>query len=153
MFDCLSNFCLFLQKGKDVLYDDNLDAEDCSKFISHASETNWKDENLIEGIRNRFVTKGWSKAAAAGVPTDAVSDDNDGVDDDGDVFGDFEDLETGQKYESQQRNDVSAKSDEALAAEERRLKKLALRAKFDAQYPSHKIEFIVLSISCIPLHS
>ncbi|XP_031115865.1 ribosome biogenesis protein BMS1 homolog [Ipomoea triloba] len=120
------------KKGKDVLYDDNLDAEDCSKFLSHASEKNWKDENLIEGIRNRFVTRGWSKATAAGVPTDAVSDDNDGDDDD--VFGDFEDLETGKKYESQQRNDASAKSDEALAAEERRLKKLALRAKFDAQH-------------------
>lgn len=103
---------------------------------------------MIEGIRNRFVTRGWSKATAAGVPTDAVSDDNDGDDDD--VFGDFEDLETGKKYESQQRNDASAKSDEALAAEERRLKKLALRAKFDAQYPSHKIEFIVLIIPCIP---
>ncbi|CAH9070002.1 unnamed protein product [Cuscuta epithymum] len=118
------------KKGKNVLYD-SLDAEDCSKFVNHSIEKNWKDEDSIESIRNRFVTKGWSREAAAGVSTNGVRDDNND-----EVFGDFEDLETGQEYKSQElRSNISAKIDggEEEEAKKRMLKKLALRAKFDAQ--------------------
>lgn len=117
------------REGSDV---DNLNAEDCSKFTM-LSGKNWKDEEVIENIRDRFVTGDWSKAARRGQLSEAMDDDEDG-----DVFGEFEDLETGQKYESSQGADISEhdinKKNEDLANEERRLKKLALRAKFDAEY-------------------
>ena len=89
---------------------------------------------MIVNIRDRFVTGDWSKAARRGQVSEAIDDDEDG-----DVFGEFEDLETGQKYENSQGADITerdiSKKNEDLANEERRLKKLALRAKFDAEYP------------------
>ncbi|KAL3506624.1 hypothetical protein ACH5RR_032006 [Cinchona calisaya] len=109
------------------------DVEDCSKFTIPSGK-NWKDEEMIENIRDRFVTGDWSKAARRGQVSEAIDEDEDGA-----VFGEFEDLETGQRYESGQGVDVVkrdlSKKDENLANEERRLKKLALRAKFDAEYP------------------
>ncbi|KAG5536403.1 hypothetical protein RHGRI_023991 [Rhododendron griersonianum] len=108
---------------------DNVNIDDCSKFIDHASLKNWKNEALIESIRNRFVTGDWSKAAQRGQASEAICDDDDTE------FGEFEDLETGQKYESRNACD-DLQEEDATKIEERRLKKLALRAKFDAQYPS-----------------
>lgn len=93
---------------------------------------------MTEKIRDRFVTGDWSKAARRGQVSEAV-DNND--DEDDNVFGEFEDLETGQKYESGQGADSNQRdqsNNKDLATEERRLKKLALRAKFDAEYPSPK---------------
>ncbi|KAK9932209.1 hypothetical protein M0R45_019455 [Rubus argutus] len=60
--------------------------------------------------------------------TEATFEDEDAV------FGDFEDLETGEKHTNETSN-VANHKQAGLDEEERRLKKLALRAKFDAQYP------------------
>ncbi|CAI9112326.1 OLC1v1012764C1 [Oldenlandia corymbosa var. corymbosa] len=116
------------KKSKEGL-DDDLNAEDCSKF-KILSQNDWKDEEVKEKIRDRFVKMGWSKAARAGQVPEANDDEN------GDVFGDFEDLETGEKYESGPGADSHQREHKEgdLAAEERRLKKLALRAKFDAGF-------------------
>ncbi|CAI9757098.1 unnamed protein product [Fraxinus pennsylvanica] len=123
------------KKSKEGIDDGNVDIEDCSKFIHYASEKDWRSEDLIESIRDRFVTGDWSKAALRGQVSEATSGDN-GEDND-DVFGEFEDLETGQKYESNQTDRLgNVHKDDELTAEERRRKKLALRAKFDAQYDS-----------------
>lgn len=66
------------------------------------------------------------------------------VGEDDEVYGEFEDLETGEKYEGDHADDVgNSNKDDALAAEERKLKKLALRAKFDAQYPSLQLDTYV----------
>ncbi|XP_052207209.1 uncharacterized protein LOC127811408 [Diospyros lotus] len=110
----------------------NANTDDCSKFSNHSSVKNWKEEGLIESIRDRFVTGDWSKVARRGQASEASSD---GSDDDG-VFGEFEDLETGEKFESHARSNVSNDSpmDNDAEAEERRRKKIALRAKFDAKY-------------------
>ncbi|KAJ4967649.1 hypothetical protein NE237_014350 [Protea cynaroides] len=106
-------------------------AEDCSKFIGHGKLKNWKNEEFIESIRDRFVTGDWSKAARRGQTTGDDSEDDDDA-----VYGDFEDLESGEKNEGHQTDHVGSKSqnDDGKANEDRRLKKLALRAKFDAQY-------------------
>lgn len=112
-----------------------MNIEDCSKFINHSSLKNWKEEKLIESIRDRFVTGNWEKAAQRNKPSEANPEDED---DDDAVYGDFEDLETGEKHDGSQTDaagkGTTHKGDE-LASEERRQKKLALRAKFDAQYP------------------
>ncbi|KAF8409106.1 hypothetical protein HHK36_005179 [Tetracentron sinense] len=129
------------KKMSEGLDGDNVNAEDCSKFANHAKLKNWKDEVLIESIRDRFVTGDWSKAARRGQASDANSEDDDVG------YGEFEDLETGEKYESPHMgnaNDALEKKDDP-AIEERRLKKLALRAKFDSQYP-----FSILSLYIMP---
>lgn len=99
--------------------------DDCSRFSNQFDVTNWIEEEKYERIRDRFVTGDWSKAGRSGQDSDANSNDDD---DEGAGLGDFEDLETGEKHESR----VNGEDDDA---EQRRLKKLALRARFDAQYP------------------
>lgn len=112
----------------------NWNIEDCSKFTNYSNLKDWKEEKLREGIRDRFVTGDWSKASQRNQAAEAKVEDDDAV------YGDFEDLETGEKHDGNHTddasNDANHKEDD-LAKEERRLKKLALRAKFDAQYPFH----------------
>ncbi|KAM1873072.1 hypothetical protein ACFX13_006958 [Malus domestica] len=112
----------------------NWDVEDCSKFTNYSNIKDWKEEKLREGIRDRFVTGDWAKASQRNQPTEAKDEDDDAF------YGDFEDLETGEKHGGNHTDDLSVganhKEDDS-AKEERRLKKLALRAKFDAQYPFH----------------
>ncbi|CAA6667167.1 unnamed protein product [Spirodela intermedia] len=72
---------------------DSFSAEDCSKYSNYANTKDWSNDDLIQSIRDRFVTGDWSKAARRGHATD----DADGAEDDDDSnYGDFEDLETGE---------------------------------------------------------
>lgn len=127
-----------MQNLGDNLSGDNLNAEDSSKF-TNTHLKNWSDEDLIKSVRDRFVTGDWSKAAQRG--------EGEGMGDDGTVFGDFEDLETGEVFKDIPGDNNNGGSKNIIKGndpemEERRLKKLALRAKFDAQYP-----FIMLLVS------
>lgn len=119
------------QNMRDGLNDDGMvNTEDCSKCTQFMDQ-GW-DGKDNEEIRNRFVSGKLAKAALRNsLPTANTEEEND------DVYGDFEDLETGEKHENYQADDAFAattqKGDD-LEAEERRLKKLALRAKFDSQF-------------------
>ena len=118
---------------KEGLDGGNFNTEDCSKSTKFSELKNWKEEEVYESVRDRFVTGDWSKGALRNQMSEAKTKEEDY-----DVHGDFEDLETGEKYESHQKDDSSngaihKEDDDAI--EERRLKKLALRAKFDSQYP------------------
>lgn len=123
----MSNLLQKLGKGLEGV---EVNIDDSSKFTNYASMKDWKNAEIIESIRDRFVTGDWTKAAQRGK---AAEMENDNDDDDGPVFGEFEDLETGEKHEGDKTSDTNKDID--TVAEERRLKKLALRAKFDAQYP------------------
>ncbi|WCJ43894.1 hypothetical protein M5689_024603 [Euphorbia peplus] len=123
-------------KSSGKLDDTDINTDDCSKFTKYADLKNWKEGEIYENIRDRFVTGDWSKAAQRNQPSNANTDDDD------DVYGDFEDLETGEKYENHQKGEVVSgvmESEKELVNEERRLKKLALRAKFDAQYDGSEL--------------
>ncbi|TXG72756.1 hypothetical protein EZV62_001335 [Acer yangbiense] len=113
------------KKFSEGLDSGNFNTEDCSKFKIYGSLKNWKDEEIYESIRDRFVTGDWSKAARRNQALEANSDDDA-------VYGDFEDLETGKKHESHHidGNGAIQKEDES-AIEERRLKKLALQEETD----------------------
>lgn len=82
---------------------------------------NWKDDTVVQSIRDRFVTGDWSKAAQRAKAPEAGGNDDD-------VYGDFEDIEMGEEDSGTQKEDDAT-------INERKFKKLALRAKFDAQYP------------------
>uniref|UniRef100_A0A6N2M634 Ribosome biogenesis protein BMS1/TSR1 C-terminal domain-containing protein n=1 Tax=Salix viminalis TaxID=40686 RepID=A0A6N2M634_SALVM len=63
-------------------------------------------------------------------------------DDKDSAYGDFEDLETGEKHgnhKKEESGNVSMQKEDE-SEEQRKLKKLALRAKFDAQYPFLDLE-------------
>lgn len=106
-------------------------ADDCSKSQVDCSQlTDWLNQETIESIRDRFVTGDWLKAARRGEQMEGSEEDDDSV------YGDFEDLETGEKYKDGDANvgSENGKCVKDSTEEERRLKKLALRAKFEAQY-------------------
>ncbi|KAI3719658.1 hypothetical protein L6452_20560 [Arctium lappa] len=115
------------KKLRQGLEGDQVNTEDSSKFTNYASVRDWKHGETVESIRDRFVTGDWSKAARRGKAAEEDSEN----DDDGPVFGEFEDLETGEKHEGDKTGDVNEELDSV--AEERRLKKLALRKDNNGQ--------------------
>lgn len=112
----------------------HVNLEDCSKFINIQLK-DWSNEDLIRSIRDRFVTGDWSKAAQRGQMEDGDNDES--------VYGDFEDLETGEVYKSKPTDDMEGNEcilkEDTTENEDRRLKKLALRAKFDSQYDGSEL--------------
>ncbi|KAL0732407.1 hypothetical protein Bca4012_008616 [Brassica carinata] len=102
-----------------------VNADDCSRFVNCGNLKNWKEKEVCENIRDRFTTGDWSKAALRNQNSVAGVE---GEDDD-ELHGDFEDLEAGEKHE----NIESGTNQNEVV--ERRLKKLTLRAKFDANNP------------------
>ncbi|KAL2328881.1 hypothetical protein Fmac_022308 [Flemingia macrophylla] len=120
------------QNIRDGFNDDGMvNAEDCSKCTQFVDQR-W-DEKDNEEIRNRFVSGNLAKAALRkSLATANTEEEND------DIYGDFEDLETGEKHVNDQTDDAFAATthvENDLEAEKQRLKKkLALRAKFDSQF-------------------
>lgn len=122
------SFFIYFQNLGGGLDAGHVNSEDCSKFVNYGNLKNWKEKEVCEDIRDRFTTGDWSKAALRNknsVAGDEREDDE--------LYGDFEDLETGEKHNDHEN--MEAGTNEDVEAAERRLKKLALRAKFDAQYP------------------
>ncbi|OMO75683.1 hypothetical protein CCACVL1_16107 [Corchorus capsularis] len=120
-----------LKEGLDT---DNINAEDCSKSTNYLELKNWKEEEVYKSVRNRFVTGDWSKGALRNQLSQSKTEEEDE-----DVYGDFEDLETGEKYETHQNDDASQKEDDAshkeddAANEERKMKKLARQEETDTK--------------------
>lgn len=115
------------------------DADDTSRS-SHAYSRDWTDAEALESLRNRFVTGDWAAMERRRV---GQEDGEDGENDpDGDVFGDFEDIETGEKFGpganggSGDDGAGAGEEGEADEAERRRLAKLAKRQNFDSAYDS-----------------
>ncbi|KAH9305080.1 hypothetical protein KI387_009484 [Taxus chinensis] len=116
-------------------------ADDCTKsHVEGLQLSDWLNQEIIESIRDRVVTGDWSKAARRGEEMDGSDEDDDTA------YGDFEDLETGEEYKGGDANASLEDSNNFKSAEEeRRLKKLALRAKFDAKYPFCFLFSMILS--------
>lgn len=110
-----------------------MDRDDCSKFLSIVSQKDWGNEDLIASIRDRFVTGDWKKASLRNQPSKSTNGEDENDDDN--VFGEFEDLETGEKHEGDHPCAGDSNERVDLEAEERRRIKLAKHARFVAQYP------------------
>ncbi|XP_073542107.1 ribosome biogenesis protein BMS1 homolog [Phyllobates terribilis] len=111
-------------------------ALDCSKFMVESPQ-DWDDDEVMDGIRDCFVTGNW----------EAEKDAEKLLQDDEDLYGDFEDLETGQvhkgkpesqKEESEEEDDEGSDDKAAPAEEEdtkqRLEKKKKLKERFNMEY-------------------
>jgi len=124
---------------------DSIDAADCSRAdVSSALLTKWAEPEAAEELRNRFVTGDWDAGAARAAARPGADSESDGGDDDldneGEVFGDFEDVETGEKFAGSsdpatRAAAVAIKAAEAEAeAEDLAAKRAAKKAAFNAEY-------------------
>ncbi|CAH0720255.1 unnamed protein product, partial [Brenthis ino] len=124
---------------------EQLDLDECSFFYSldKPNLRDWtKDENK-QILINSFVT-GKRSADEDAEELLKLDDASDGEDE---MFGDFEDLETGEKHVSENKEEtkevVGAKRKAELTKSEMLDKKMKLKAKFDAEYDNpddHRIK-------------
>ena len=103
-----------------------LNSIECSKFPEELL-IDWKSQEIFDSIRDCFVTGKWDNSEDA---SKLLAKDDDSEDSDEEVFGDFEDLETGEKH-TNQSNDIKEDEDNL---EELREKKRKTKEAFDAEY-------------------
>ncbi|XP_055843256.1 ribosome biogenesis protein BMS1 homolog [Episyrphus balteatus] len=134
-----------LQREKDIK-----DQDESCLFEQYSGKTlNWIEESNKELIKNCFVTGQWkaSEDAENLLRLDDMSDD-------GDLYGDYEDLETGKKIsgkkdetsekpgdekeeeesENSRKRKMTRVEEENLTKTELMAKKMKLKAKFDSEY-------------------
>lgn len=110
---------------------DSLDATKHSAFQSLENDIveKWSNMEDLEQLRDRFVTGDWEAGQAR---DDARPED----DDDDEVYGDFEDIETGEVFKNSDDvvTQTAAKALLDVKKEELAAKKAAKKAAFDAAY-------------------
>ncbi|EDW79403.1 uncharacterized protein Dwil_GK20458 [Drosophila willistoni] len=142
-------FRLASKKQTDLQHDKDIRDKDESCLFQYQSDAtrNWLAEENKDLIKNCFVTGKWkaSEDAETLLRLDDMSDAE------SEVYGDFEDLETGEQHKGKPKDDGEEGQTEepATAAVKRKLtrveeenltkselmaKKLKLKAKFDAEY-------------------
>eukprot|EP00798_Chlamydomonas_sp_ICE-L_P024731 gene24731-10367_t len=120
-----------------------VDGMDSSRIqISAARLSTWDDDDSVEQLRNRFVTGDWAegqKRSEARPSGDGSGDeDADGGEEEEEIFGDFKDMETGEKFQAGEGADpvtaAAQKAIEEAASLELREKRIAKKAAFDNKY-------------------
>ncbi|KAL3145804.1 hypothetical protein ABBQ38_015181 [Trebouxia sp. C0009 RCD-2024] len=115
-----------------------LDAADSSRVpLDDSLLAKWGDPGRTEQLRNRFVTGDWDTAGKRDAARPAAGDEEENEDDD--AFGDFEDLETGEKFgaDGDAATSTAMKAIQEATAEEakqRLAEKAAKKAAFNAEY-------------------
>ena len=117
---------------------ENIDADDSSRQsqLQGTAITSivgkWSEPDMVEGLRDRFVTGDWEAGAARNAMRPNIDDENS----DGEVYGDFEDLETGQVFEGSDDvvTQAAAKALKDVQREELAAKKAAKKAAFNQAY-------------------
>jgi ribosome biogenesis protein BMS1 len=103
--------------------------DSCKSSLKYSNLSKWEDEELLEALRNRFIT--------------GRLEGGDNDNDDDEIYGDFEDLEAGNNNEGDSsyvspfgKEDGEAPSENEDETEEDALarKKEMLKKKFDAEY-------------------
>ena len=89
----------------------------------------WSDSSIVPTIKSLFVTGGWGEQDAKAL-----------LEEDEEMYGDFEDLETGEKHgnsaaiESSKDEQGGALEDDKMVEQKRLKKKKSLKAAFDVEY-------------------
>ncbi|XP_029142217.1 ribosome biogenesis protein BMS1 homolog [Protobothrops mucrosquamatus] len=122
-----------------------IDALDCSKFPVEAAQ-DWDSDEAMDSIRDCFVTGKW----------EADKDAEKLLKEDEEIYGDFEDLETGTMYKGRSADqeheaanegeeDNEGKNDKGAEEEEEQKKRIAKKRKlkemFDAEYDGNATYF------------
>ncbi|KAK9820869.1 hypothetical protein WJX81_007795 [Elliptochloris bilobata] len=98
--------------------------------LDEAHLAGWGDPGAAERLRDRFVTGDWEAAAQRSAAEPAAEAGGDG-----DVFGEFEDVETGERFGSgDAATSAALAAMEAVSREELAAKRAAKKAAFDAEY-------------------
>ena len=101
-----------------------VDALDSSKHTVRAdAAADWAERDVLEAIRNRFVTGDWDAQKQQGGAEAGEEEEEDGP-----VYGDFEDLETGRVVTAAPAPETEGGGADA------RTRKLALKAMFDEEH-------------------
>lgn len=127
------------------------DNDECPFFENYGEGIrNWLSSENKSLIVNRFVTGKW-KGSEDAEQLLALDDMSDG---DSEVYGDFEDLETGEKFDAKKSIDGNEKEEDSKANSRKRCrieemnmtraelvaKKLKLKAKFDSEYDNPELK-------------
>ncbi|XP_034238787.1 ribosome biogenesis protein BMS1 homolog isoform X2 [Thrips palmi] len=115
-------------------------AEDCSRFPLNLVR-DWSQQDVRDLIRDCFVTGKWKESEDA----EELLRLDDASDGDDEMFGDFEDLETGEKFGSSKKGDGleedgdgedkdSKKPSKPMSKKEIMDKKMKLKERFNAEY-------------------
>ncbi|CAF0894337.1 unnamed protein product [Adineta steineri] len=116
----------------------NVNDQEDYTLMKQNDKHNWNIDNISELIRDCFVTGKWEKEKDA---ANLLAEDDE-MDDDEDVFGDFEDLETGEKgtSENNKMDYDDDDDDEEKDPEDAKLqnKKAKLKSQFDTEYDQSK---------------
>ncbi|CAG9132587.1 unnamed protein product [Plutella xylostella] len=119
---------------------ERLDLDECSFFYSldKPQLRDWTTDNNRQYLINSFVT---GKRSADEDANELLKlDDASEGDEEDELYGDFEDLETGEKHSAQEKKEEDAKEETGtkrkgeMTKAEIISKKLKLKAKFDAEY-------------------
>ncbi|KAH9636275.1 hypothetical protein HF086_009471 [Spodoptera exigua] len=125
---------------------ERLDLEECSFFYSldKPNLRDWTSDTNKQYLINSFVT-GKRSADEDASELLKLDDASDGEDEE--LYGDFEDLETGEKHKAEDETETSAEPGAKRKAEPTKSeildKKLKLKAKFDSEYDNpddHRIK-------------
>lgn len=122
-----------------------LDLDECSFFYSldKPNIRDWTSENNKQYLINRFVT-GKRSADEDASELLKLDDASDGEDEE--LYGDFEDFETGEKHKAEDqesKQEVGSKRKAELTKSDIFEKKMKLKAKFDSEYDNpddHRIK-------------
>uniref|UniRef100_A0A8D8PLR9 Ribosome biogenesis protein BMS1 homolog n=1 Tax=Cacopsylla melanoneura TaxID=428564 RepID=A0A8D8PLR9_9HEMI len=118
------------QKEKDIM-----NSEESSKFTTMIGSRDWTAAELRESIKDCFVTGKWKASEDAGELLRL-----DDLDEDEEVFGDFEDLETGEKHRGgggggdEKSGGGGSGEEKPKTRAEMIEKKRKLKEQFDAEY-------------------
>ncbi|XP_065209750.1 ribosome biogenesis protein BMS1 homolog [Planococcus citri] len=120
-------------KKKQLLQEkDTFNSEDCSRFII-SYVRNWSDERVCDTIRDYFITGKWNSSEDANELLKLDDENNSSSEDE--LFGDFEDLESGRKFSGEEtKAPVTEKPKRELDKAELIERKRRLKEKFDAEY-------------------
>lgn len=113
---------------------DTMDLVETSLILPwNAPTKDWLEDQNKTTIVNCFVTGKWKESEDASELL-KLDDAEDLSDVDSEMFGDFEDLETGEKHESKKRKREENEKDEEADRQALAEKKRKLKEKFDAEY-------------------
>ncbi|XP_057332319.1 ribosome biogenesis protein BMS1 homolog [Microplitis mediator] len=127
-------FRVVTEKQKKKLEERELKNQEDTVYFSGQQPRDWLSEDNKSLIVDRFVTGKWKESEDA---AELLKLNNLREDEDEEVYGDFEDLETGEKFQAKPQGESAPREMNSAEVEDRHKlieKKRKLKQQFDAEY-------------------